>query len=354
MISPEHIHARLTGYLGGEAQPFRVLASGWETTVFEFALRSSPPNIDLPAGRPLVLRFYHGPDAASKGGREYEVMKRLRSAAFPVPAPYAFEADSGLLGAPFLIMERLEGEPLLRLKSFPEALKVFTLAFLPFVRLHTRLHRLAPDSLGVGRFGPALNPPQAASTPLLQRMLTTIAGRVARGQLAWLQPALGWAQREAAKFAQAPASVLHMDYHPLNVLVGRQGRISGVIDWVSADTGDRHLDVATTATILSCHAMEHPRWLRDNLAGNSLRRLYGGLYVALYRSLMPLEFARLRYCQAVASIMRLSTLGMMIGPGAEAVGYRAEAATDVTQPVLQLLARYASRKSGIRIMPPQV
>ena len=124
--------------------------------------------------------------------------------------------------------------------------------------------------------------------------------------------------------------MLHLDYHPLNVLV-KGGHITGIIDWVNAECGDRHLDVATTAAILSCHAMEHPRWLRDNLAGNSLRRLYNGLYLALYHAMMPLDFARLRYYQGLAAILRLSTLGMMVSRGAESVGYRAEAVREVTR-----------------------
>jgi aminoglycoside phosphotransferase (APT) family kinase protein len=353
VIPPAQIEARLTDYLGGPLQRFEVLASGWETTVFEFALQSSAANIELPGGRPLVLRFYHGPQAASKGRREYTVISQLRSAGFPVPIPYAFQTDAALLGAPFLIMERLEGAPLLRLKSFPEALRVFTLAFLPFVRLHIRLHRMTPVGIGLTSLQPAFGDGANFDQPLLERMLETIGERVERGPLPWLQPALQWARIEAPKFGRTDRSILHMDYHPLNVLV-RGGRISGVIDWVSAEGGDRHLDIATTATILSCHAMESPHWLRDNLAGNTLRRFYGGFYVALYHTLMPLDFARLRYCQAVAAIMRLSTLGMMIGPGAESVGYRAEAAGDVTQTVLKLLARYATRKSKVVLTPPKV
>ena len=352
MISPAQIEARLTDYLGSPVQRFAVLASGWETTVFEFALRSAAAHFELPGQRPLVLRFYHGSQAVSKGSREYSVMSRLRSAGFPVPAPYMLQTDAAVLGAPFLIMERLEGAPLLRLRSFPEALRVFTLAFLPFVRLHIRLHRLTPGAIGLTSLQPAFGDGAAVDKPLLERLLATISERVQRGPLPWLEPALCWARTEASRFTGADGSVLHMDYHPLNVLV-RGGRISGVIDWVSAESGDRHLDVATTATILSCHAMENPHWLRDNAAGNSLRRLYGGLYVALYHTLMPLDFARLRYCQAVAAIMRLSTLGMMIGPGAESVGYRAEAAGDVTQTVLQLLARYAARKSKVPVTPPR-
>jgi aminoglycoside phosphotransferase (APT) family kinase protein len=354
MTLPAQIQARLSDHLGTEVDRFRILASGWETTVFEFSIRSAAAGLELPPGRLLVLRFYHGPDAVLKGRREHTVMQLMQAAKFPIPLPYAFEADSAPLGAPFLIMDRLEGGPLLRLKSFPNALKTFTLAFLPFVRLQARLHRLDPAAAGITALTPAFGAAgDGAGQPLADRMLTTIAARVERGPLPWLGPALQWALTGAQRFRDGASSVVHMDFHPLNVVVNG-ARISGVIDWVKADCGDRHLDVATTATILSCHSMEKPRWLRDNVAGNSLRRIYNGLYVSLYHATMPVDFARLRFCQGLAALMRLSTVGMMITRGAESVGYRAEAAGDVTQAVLDLLARYATRKCGMPIVPPRV
>jgi aminoglycoside phosphotransferase (APT) family kinase protein len=352
MAEAIQVQARLSEYLGTELALFRVLASGWETTVFEFAIRSAAARAQLPPGRPLVLRFYHGPEAATKGSREYAVIARLRAAQMPVPAPYAFEAEPAALGAPFMIMERLDGGPLLRLESFANAVKTFTLAFLAFVRFHTRLHRLNPNLAGIAELPPAFKGNgKTPGAPLLDRMLATIADRVERGPLPWLGPALQWAKTESVRYRNGADSVLHMDYHPLNVMV-KGGRITGIIDWVNAECGDRHLDAATTATILSCHAMENPPWLRDNITGNSLRRLYNGLYLALYHAMMPLDFARLRYYQGLASILRLSTLGMMRSRGAESVGYRAEAVVEVTRPVLELLSRYATRKCRVPIVPP--
>ncbi len=354
MAEEIQLQAKLSDYLGVEVVLFQVLASGWETTVFEFSTRSRATQIDLPPGHPLVLRFYHGPRAATKGAREYAVIKRLEAVHFPVPVPYVFESDPAALGAPFLIMERLEGAPLLRLGGLAGAIKTFTLAFLPFVRVHTRLHRLDPATAAIAAIGPAFSPNGGAdSRPLLDRMLATIAARVEMGPLPWLGPALQWAVYESARFRGESSAVLHMDYHPLNVLV-KGAHVTGVIDWVSAECGDRHLDVATTATILSCHAMEHPAWLRDNNTGNSLRQLYNALYLALYHAMMPLDFARLRYYQGLAAMLRLSTLGMMRSSGAESVGYRAEAVREVNRPVLELLARYATRKCGVPIMAPAI
>jgi len=43
--------------------------------------------------------------------------------------------------------------------------------------------------------------------------------------------------------------LLHLDYHPLNVLTDGK-RITGVIDWSNAHAGDPRADAARTVTIL--------------------------------------------------------------------------------------------------------
>ena len=105
----------------------------------------------------------------------------------------------------------------------------------------------------------------------------------------------------------------------------------------------------TTAVILASSAMEHPRWMRDNPAGNSLRALFTSLYVPLYHVLAPLELPRFRYCQAVSSLLRLSMFGMMRKRGPDSVGFRPQAIENVTPAVVRLLTRYASRRSGVPV-----
>lgn len=48
---------------------------------------------------------------------------------------------------------------------------------------------------------------------------------------------------------RTPPSILHLDYHPLNVLV-EGGRTSAVLDWTNVNSGDRRADLARTLTIL--------------------------------------------------------------------------------------------------------
>ena len=347
MLDLDRIRSGLSDYLKTRVAHLKVLASGWETTVFEFSLAERSARFpSIPAARPMVLRFYQGAFADAKGQREHYTMTRLAEVGHCVPRPYLFELAHDALGAPFLVMERVAGGPLFAIRSFPQAFKTFSLGFFAFVRAHVKLHRLDPGRGGLANIPRACAAAGGStSAPLLDRVLAVIAERVENGPLPGLRPALASLLARAARFREAPASIVHMDYHPQNVMVSGV-RVTGVIDWVNTDIGDRHLDAAMTAAILSSSAMEHPRWMRDNLAGNTLRATFTSLYIPLYHAMAPVDFERFRYCQAVASLLRLSMLGMMRTRGPEMVGFRPEAIGEVTPAVVRLLSRYASRKSG--------
>jgi aminoglycoside phosphotransferase (APT) family kinase protein len=352
MLDPEQIARLLSSYLDAPVARVSVLASGWETTVFAFTLESrSSVCASIPVAQPVVLRFYEGSAADRKGVREHITIDRLSDAGFPVPRPYLFEPSHHALGAPFLIMERLRGNPLFGARSFPVAFRTFSLGFFSFVRAQARLHKYDPTSAGLREIPHAFQADAMRAQslgdepPLLDRLLKIIADRVENGPLPGLRDALQRITERASRFHSSPQSIVHMDYHPLNVMV-HGVRVTGVIDWVNTDVGDRHLDAAMTAVILSSSALEHPRWMRDNLVGNGLRASFAALYMPLYHAMAPMNFERFRYCQAVAALLRLSMLGMMRARGPEIVGFRPEAISEVTPAVVRLLSRYATRKSG--------
>jgi aminoglycoside phosphotransferase (APT) family kinase protein len=338
---------KLANFMGARLAPVRVLASGWETTVFEFALNEPSPRMpSVKPGTPLVLRLYNAGCADEKGPREFAVMRAVAAAGLPVPDPYLFVPSTEVLGSAFLIMRRLEGTPMFEARSFPAALRLFSLGFAGFVRIHAALHKIDPARWAQQPHALASMAPSAeGETSLLDRMLELIGTRIRDGPLPGLAAAHRRLIAQAAQYRSSPQSIVHLDYHPQNVLV-LGTRVSGVIDWVNADIGDRHLDVATTATILATHTMENPFWMRANAAGNSLRRLFSGLYVALYHLFAPLDFRRLRYCQAVTALMRLSTFGIMLTQGPPAAGFRPEAITHITPSVVKSLSRYARLKCG--------
>ena len=349
----EGVARGLAAYLGVPLARFGILASGWETTVFEFAIAARSGRLpEVTPGESLVLRRYEGVAVDSKSARESRTMSALAAAGYPAPRPLLFEADHAPLGGPFLVMERVKGGPLFATNSFASAFKNFSLGFTSFVSTQVRLHRLAASVIafdGVQRaYESERSDPHAS---LLERLLDVIADRIEQGPLPGLREAHRALSAQAARFRVAPEAIVHLDYHPQNVIVSGL-RVNGVIDWVNADRGDRHLCAATTSVILATSAMEYPRWMRDNAIGNSLRTLFTAMYLPLYHALAPIELARLRYCQAVAALQRLSMFGMMRARGPQAVGFRADAITNVTPGVVRLLTRYTARKTKTPVSIP--
>src|SRR5258708_11174574 len=178
MLDPRDIAQRLSVYLGAPVARLSVLASGWETTVFEFTLEASSRRCaSIPVGVPMVLRFYQGSAADAKGAREHTTIDRLFAADYPVPRPYAFESDHDALGAPFLIMQKLAGGQLFPIRSFPSAFQTFSMAFFSFVLTQSKLHKFDPASPGLRDIPHAYAPvgDANADSPLLDRVLPIIA-----------------------------------------------------------------------------------------------------------------------------------------------------------------------------------
>jgi len=72
-------------------------------------------------------------------------------------------------------------------------------------------------------------------------------------------------REELPEAARSRPCLLHLDLHPLNVLLDRAGDVSGVLDWANTAAGPAVLDRARTWSILtfdpSSRALQHePRW----------------------------------------------------------------------------------------------
>jgi aminoglycoside phosphotransferase (APT) family kinase protein len=165
-----------------------------------------------PAG-PQALRVFRSSQAAH-WQQELDALAAAASAGIPVPQ---VRAATLWHDRPAMLLTWSSGQPLLQiLLRRPWLVGSLGRAF---GRMQARIHRVA---------APAGWPPEAwlgwgaPHDPLVQEWLTRVAGR---------------------------AMLLHLDYHPLNVLAdGRQ--ITAVLDWVNARAGDPRADVARTATIL--------------------------------------------------------------------------------------------------------
>lgn len=84
-----------------------LFTGGIDHVMYSFKLACSTPSRIFVQTN--VLRLYHSPIDAEF---EYKVIKSMRSNHIPVPKAYKLERDAGVVGSPFVTMEKVGGDNL--------------------------------------------------------------------------------------------------------------------------------------------------------------------------------------------------------------------------------------------------
>jgi aminoglycoside phosphotransferase (APT) family kinase protein len=233
-LDPSHITSWLTEQLPDTSPPFdfRFISGGRSNLTF-LAVDS--------AGVRLVLRrppLGHVLESAHDVAREYRIISALASTTIPVPTPRAFCADLSIIGAPFYVMDFVDGTIV---RDRPDVIRDIPEALRPVVGdavidVLARLHTLEPDAAGLGELG---------------RRDGYIERQLRRWHRQW----------EAAKTREIPAveqvlallgagvpdqqrvSIVHGDYRIDNLVLAADGSVAAVLDWELCTLGDPLADV---------------------------------------------------------------------------------------------------------------
>jgi aminoglycoside phosphotransferase (APT) family kinase protein len=236
----EDFHARLEGFLADKLSgPVRIanlhqLAGGASRDTWSF-------DAETPDGRlPLVVRRDLGgeilEDALSRDG-EFTILKRAFEAGVLVPRPRWSCMDESVLGSPFFVMDRLEGESVGR-RVVREPVLAPARQVLPaqMGEQLARIHGLSHDGI---EFLPR---PEAEKSPGLSALEKTARQLHALGEPhPALELAIRWLRSRAP--ACADPVLVHGDFRVGNLMVGPAGLV-GVFDWEFAHVGDPHEDLA--------------------------------------------------------------------------------------------------------------
>jgi aminoglycoside phosphotransferase (APT) family kinase protein len=230
-------------------EPSRVVpvAGGWDTALWR---------VDWHGGR-YALRVYR-PDQTSVWRRESAALQALSAAGVPVPRLHAAVVA---LDRPSLLLSWCEGRTVLDdVRARPWLLVRLGVEM---GRLHARIHSV-PVTGELSRGLPVWTPRAEDSDPALERALRTAAG--------------------------GRRSVLHLDYHPLNILSHRRV-ITCVLDWANVAVGDARADLARTVTLLRLPPMPPGTPV---LLGRAFRGILELAWRRGYRERQPAEsFARM-------------------------------------------------------------
>lgn len=169
--------------------------------------------------------------------REHRVMTALRDTDVPVPMTYALCEDPDVIGAPFFVMEKVDGTPY-RLASDLEPLGPDRVRRISKAMVETLavLHRVDPVRVGLGDFGR----PEGFLERQVRRWKKQLDASSTR-DLAGAEQ-LHASLEDSVPAGSAPA-VVHGDFRLDNLLV-TDDRVAAVIDWEMATLGDPLTDVA--------------------------------------------------------------------------------------------------------------
>ena len=186
--------------------------------------------------------------------REFRVLSALADTDVPAPRPIALCEDSEVNGAPFYIMEYVEG-------TVPTDAADFARRFdegqrrrisEELVDTLVRLHALSPAEVGLEDFGR----PQG----YLERQVRRFSEQLSRAKTREIPELDDLARRLAAALpSESGATIVHGDYRLDNAILDAEGHIAAVLDWEMATLGDPLADVGLMMMY----------WAQEGTAGNA-------------------------------------------------------------------------------------
>jgi aminoglycoside phosphotransferase (APT) family kinase protein len=225
---------RLTGYLAG-----RVPVRGPLTGALMPGGRSNLTYLVTDGHHEWVLRrppLGHVLATAHDMAREHRVISALAGTAVPVPATVLLCPDPAVLGAPFYLMEKVEGTVYRTAAQTaalggPERERVAR----AMVATLAALHRVDPAAVGLADFG--------RPDGFLDRQVRRWGKQLAASRSRELPGIDRLAERLAGSVPASPApAVVHGDYRLDNLLV-RDGAVAAVLDWEMSTLGDPLTDL---------------------------------------------------------------------------------------------------------------
>ncbi|GGN17136.1 aminoglycoside phosphotransferase (APT) family kinase protein [Actinoplanes campanulatus] len=166
--------------------------------------------------------------------REHKVLDALSKADFPVPKPVLLCTDTEVIGAPFYLMEHVDGT----IYRDPAGLSPTEFRELTFTLVDTLadLHALDPQAIGLGDFGK----PEGFNARQVRRWKQQLDASRSR-ELSGIDELHA---RLATDIPDGAGAVVHGDFRLDNVLVSDKLTVNAVLDWEMSTLGDPLSDLA--------------------------------------------------------------------------------------------------------------
>ena len=203
------------------------VSDGWECRVFR---------VVRPGVEDVALRLYTGDPTGGTLHAEVAAYLALAEVDYPAPRLSGLHTEITPLGAPFILIEWLDGPVADSLGYTPEAIQLLA-------RLFVRLHNIDPNGELISQHG--------VPTRSNDQVLEARSDYLEQADLEGLRPALDWLAERLRDVKSAPLSYVHMDFHPKNIILTQAGPM--VFDWGSFAVADPRADLAWTLLLASTY-----------------------------------------------------------------------------------------------------
>lgn len=296
-ILEQYLKARFSDKTALSITRLDKLADGWESDNYLLTVEYG----GVPQTRTdWVWRIYSGVGSQAKAAREFNGMKRLLGAGYPVPRIFFLETEHSPVDRPFVIMEYVQGEVMWDLLGKVPAARQAQLLD-QFCRLFVQLH-----ALDWKQFDDSL--PGDDPFFFIDRWLDEARGVLRNFPEVDASPFLEWVAERRALFACARPSPVHQDFHPGNILV-RADDSAVVIDWTNFAVTDARFDLAWTLVLAHAHGWPG---LRSQI-------------IQGYQRHAGKQVEQIEAFEAIACARRLLDLTVSLTQGAQHMGMNAQA-----------------------------
>jgi aminoglycoside phosphotransferase (APT) family kinase protein len=237
-IEAEKVTAWFAANVGGVQPPlrFELIAGGRSNLTF---------GVTDAAGRRWALRrppLHSVLASAHDVGREHRIISALGDTDVPVPPAAGMCTDEDVTGAPFYVMEFVDGLVLRDDEAARDELDDAgrTRVAEAMIDVLATIHAQDPDAVGLGDLG--------KREGYIERQLRRWKGQWEQAKTREL-PALdeAHARLSATIPEQGPAAIVHGDYRLDNMIVSPQGEVNAVLDWELCTLGDPLADLGLLA-----------------------------------------------------------------------------------------------------------
>lgn len=294
----------------GYAEPPARISGGRDASIFGFALHDAPEALS----GPLILRLNRAEVREERVRLETIVHNWLAAQRYACPDVRVTGADPSVLGGVFTVMTRLPGRPLAheieriwgdrgmigRATGVLRVWAILARVIDAWVDTQIRLHTLEPAPLLAAVSAGGLDPATITFEGQLRAISTTIEQLSPSG----LKPAVAWLNAHRPS-ATLPSAVCHGDFHPLNILA-RNGKVTGVIDWVNIVVAPAEMDVGSAIANIATAPFGVPRGVQFALRivmAHILRR-----YQRTYTERRALDEDAVRYFQVFRCVHQLASV----------------------------------------------